>query len=456
MSEGAPTTPPPRGHEVSRRALVVGAAATLAGCAPVAARLAHHAEPLPAPDGATAEQRLLERAGYGGRPGDLARAHALGREAMVEKLLAADESEEPRLQLLLNRVDALRLDANDLLDMPKGRIVEGLQSAALLRATYGANPLKERMAEFWMDHLNVYAGKDDATFRLGTDLEGVARKHALGSFPELIRASMNSPAMIGYLDNDRNDKAHPNENYARELLELHTLGVDGGYTQRDVMEVARCLTGWTIEKRFLHLNKGKVRFDPDQHDDGEKTVLGRRIPAKGGERDAEIVWSIVCLHPATARHVARKLVRRFVGEAPTLQAKVENAFLDSRGDLRATLRPIVESREIVDGPPLLRRPFDLVTAALRATDADTDGGAGIQEHLRGMGQPTHEWPMPDGYPVRTEAWASAMLPRWNFAHALASDAIAGTSIRHGKPRDVRPNAEDDLTLWLASPGFQWM
>ncbi len=441
--------------ELSRRAILVGTAAAAAGCAPVAARFAERAEALPAPDGATVEQRLIERAGYGGRPGDLARAHALGREALVERLLAADEGETARLRLLLSRVDALRADSMELMDVPKAHLLEGLRAAALLRATYGANPLHERMSEFWADHLNVYAVKGDETFLLGADLQNVARRHALGSFPEMIRASMNSSAMVEYLDNDRNDKAHPNENYARELLELHTLGVDGGYTQRDVMEVARCLSGWTVQKKFLTLNKGKVYFDRDRHDDGAKTVLGHAIPAGGGAKDAEAVWSIVCLHPMTARHVARKLVKRFVGDSPALQARVEKAFLASKGDVRATLRPILTSQEIVDGPPLLRRPFDLIVAALRATDADTDGGPALQDHLRTMGQPTHEWPMPDGYPVRTESWAAAMLPRWNFAYALATDAIAGTSTRHKNPLDVRPNAQEDLTAWLASPGFQW-
>ncbi len=450
-----PLLSPERKEGVTRRAILAGTAATLAGCAPVAGQLAQRAQPLPAPSGATAEGRLLDRAGFGPRPGDLARAHALGRAALVDRLLAADEPEEPRLELLLSRVDALHADSIELMDLPKERVLEGLRTAALLRATYGANPLHERMAEFWSDHLNVYAHKDDAAFRLGMDGETVARKHALGSFPEMIRASMRSPAMVVYLDNDRNDRAHPNENYARELLELHTLGVDGGYFQRDVMEVARCLSGWTLETRFLR-PKGHLRFDPERHDDGAKTVLGQRIPAGGGEHDADAVWRIVCLHPATARHVARKLVRRFVGDAPALQARVERAFLDSRGDVKSTLRPILERPEIVDGPPLLRRPFDLVVAALRATDAYTDGGGALLDHLRLMGHAPHEWPMPDGYPVRTEAWASAMLPRWGFAYALGNDAIAGTSIRSKDPATVRPGAGGDLTAWLASPEFQWM
>ena len=441
--------------EVSRRAALVGLAGAVAGCAPVAARLGRHAEALPAPSGATAEGRLLDRAGFGARPGDLARARALGREALVERLLRAEEAEEPRLGLLLSRVDALRMDSMELMDIPKERLLEGLRAAAILRATYGANPLRERMAEFWSDHLNVYAHKDDAAFRFGADLEGVARRHALGLFPAVIRSSMRSPAMLAYLDNDRNAGAHPNENYARELLELHTLGVDGGYSQRDVMEVARCLSGWTIENRFLR-PKGHVRFDAARHDDGPKLVLGHAIPAGGGARDAEAVASIVCDHPATARHLARKLVRRFVGDAPKLVAEVEKAFARSKGDVRATLRPILEEEEMVDAPPLLRRPFDLVVAALRATDADTDAGGSLQAHLRAMGHTPYEWPMPDGYPVRTEAWASAMLPRWNFAHDLGTDAIPGTSIRHRSPRNVRPDAPEDLTAWLASPEFQWM
>ncbi len=443
------------GEGLSRKALVFGATATLAGCAPVAARFAPRAEPRPAPRGATPEGRLIERAGFGGRPGDLARAKAMGRDALVQRLLAANQPEQPRLQLLLHRIDAIQQGSIDLMDEPKEHIVEGLQTAAILRATYGESPLRERMAEFWSDHLNVYAHKEDAAFRMGADLETVARNHALGSFPEMIRASMRSPAMIAYLDNDRNDKAHPNENYARELLELHTLGVDGGYSQRDVMEVARCLSGWTIEDRFLRA-RGSIRFDETRHDDGEKTVLGHLIPAGGGERDADAVWSIVCLHPATARHVARKLVRRLVGDESALQARVERAFLASKGDIKETLKPILTGKEIVDAPPLLRRPFDLVVASLRATDADSDGGPGVQGHLRDMGHAPHEWPMPDGYPVRTEAWASAMLPRWNFAHALATDAIAGTSIRSKDPSAVRPDAGTDLTAWLASPGFQWM
>ena len=445
---------PRSGSEVSRRAAIVGLAGAVAGCAPIAVRLGRHADALPAPAGATPELRLLDRAGFGARPGDLARAHASGRDAMVARLLAADLQEEPRLELLLSRVDAFRMDSMELLDLPKERVLEGLRAAAILRAVYGANPLRERMAEFWADHLNVYARKDDAAFRLGADLQGVARRYALGSFPEIVRASMGSPAMLAYLDNDRNVEAHPNENYARELLELHTLGVDGGYTQTDVMEVARCLSGWTVEDRFLR-PKGRLRFDPERHDDGPKRVLGTTIPAGGGARDAEAVRALVCAHPATARHLARKLVARFVEDAPKLTMAVERTFTATKGDIRETLRPILEGPEIAEGTPLLRRPFDLVAAALRATNADTDAGPALQEHLRAMGHTPYEWPMPDGYPVRTEAWASAMLPRWNFAHSFGTDAIPGTSIRHRSPGDVRPDAPEDLVAWLASPGFQW-
>ena len=364
----APPTDGTKPEGVSRRVAIVGAAALLAGCAPVAQRFARHAEPLAAPSGATPEARLLDRMGFGPRPGDLARAHALGREALIERLLRADADDEPRLGMLLHRIEAIQDGSVDLMDIAKERVVEGLRTAAVLRATYGANPLKERMAEFWADHLNVYAHKDDAAFRLGADLEGVARAHALGSFPEMIQASMHSPAMVAYLDNDRNEKAHPNENYARELLELHTLGVDGGYTQRDVQEVARCLSGWTVEDRFLR-PRGQIRFDAEAHDDGAKTVLGHRIPAGGGERDADAVLNLVALHPATARHLAGKLVRRFVGDAPALRGRVERAFLDSGGDVRATLRPILQGFEIAE-MNFARSSFSNPSDSISTTAAD--------------------------------------------------------------------------------------
>jgi uncharacterized protein (DUF1800 family) len=256
----------------------------------------------------------------------------------------------------------------------------------------------------------------------------VIRKHALGKFPDLLRASAHSPAMLAYLDNQINERKAPNENYARELLELHTLGVHGGYTQKDVQEVARCFTGWTVENRFLR-PRGRFRFDPHLHDDGPKMVLGVHIPAGGGQKDAEEVLNLLANHPSTAQFIAHKICRYFLGDAAaTWTPKLTEIYKQTDGDIRAMLRPLLFSREILEGPPIIKRPFDYMVSALRALNADTDGDRPLQEHLAHMGQPLYQWPMPDGYPDKTSAWTGSLLARWNFATALATNAISGTRV----------------------------
>jgi uncharacterized protein (DUF1800 family) len=211
-------------------------------------------------------------------------------------------------------------------------------------------------------------------------------------------------------------------------MELHTLGVDGGYTQKDVMEVARCLTGWTVESRFLR-HRGTFLFDAARHDDGEKVVLGQKIPAGGGEQDGIQVLDTLAAHPSTARHIARKLVRHFRGdEDPTWVAKTAETYTKTSGDIRAMLRPLLLADDLPAAPPVLKRPFDYIASALRATGADTDGANGVQEHLAAMGQPLHQWPMPDGYPEKTAAWTGSLLARWKFAFALLSGGVGGTSV----------------------------
>jgi uncharacterized protein (DUF1800 family) len=363
------------------------------------------------------------------------------------------------------------MNSVEMEDLHREEIVRQLQQAALLRAVYGANPLKERMVDFWSDHFNVFGRKETVAWRKGSDEESVVREHALGKFPEMLRASARSPAMLAYLDNEQNRSGHANENYARELMELHTLGVDGGYSQRDIQEVARCFTGWTVENRFLR-RKGTFRFDEDRHDDGEKTVLGEPIPAGGGERDGDRVLEIVSTHPSTARFLAKKLTIYFLGRrSESVERSIARAYTRTGGDIRAMLRPILLSDELLQGRPILKRPLDLVASALRALDGTTDGGSAIQAHLAAMGQAPYEWPMPDGYPVKPTAWSGSMLPRWNFAFALASGRIRGTELEGGGlSREeqveallgVRPSFDllaaverDGLGVALAAPEFQW-
>ncbi|RYG42370.1 DUF1800 domain-containing protein, partial [bacterium] len=354
-----------------------------------------------------------------------------------DRQLAADGEEPAHLTMRLRPLDALQGDAYELRDLPEDTMLNQLQQAAILRAVYSPNGLKERMAEIWTDWFCVFGRKGHAAYRLGTEQNAVVRPHALGKFSDLLAASAHSPAMLAFLDNHFNSWATPNENYARELMELHTLGVDGGYTQRDVREVARCFGGWGLENRFLR-HRGAFRFDADRHDNGEKLVLGEKIPAGGGEKDGDRVLSILSIlanHPATARRVARRLGRRFLGD-PEAKAvgKAERAFSESKGDIRATLAPILKSPELVEGPAIFSRPFDFLTSTIRKSGGATDGGAPIQATLRGMGQPLYEWPMPDGYPDSDEAWTGTMLARWNYVLDLTAGRIGGTSVPEGTDR----------------------
>lgn len=388
--------------------------------------------------------RLANRLAFGPRPGDVGRIEQMGRAEYFREQLTADLPEPLHLQLRLRRMEIYQFEPADLEGWPEETVIRQLQQAALLRATYSPNQLLERMVDFWSNHFNIYARKGHAMYRISKDQVEVVRRHALGRFIDLLSASARSPAMLAYLDNTENRRGVPNENYARELLELHTLGVHGGYTQRDVLEVARCFTGWGIETRFLR-KRGQFRFDPETHDEGEKVVLGHRIPAGGGVEDGQRVLRILAAHPSCARYLASKFCRYFTGlEDGPLVERIARVYTRSGGNVRAMLQAIVRSQDLAEGPPLVKRPLDFVASALRALDADTDAGSGILDHLDRMGQPLHQWPMPDGYPDQTSSWTGSLLARWNFALALAGNQIPGTSIR--ADQFAKRVAVEDLTL----------
>src|ERR1044071_879973 len=258
---------------------------------------------------------LLSRAAYGPWPGDLDRLRAIGSEGWIEEQLRPETIDDTACDLRARRFETIWHEPGTCYEYKKPVLREEITRHTLLRALYSKRQLFEVMVGFWTDHLNINLEKGDCIYLKPADDRLVIRAHALGKFKELIRASATSPAMLVYLDGKENQKKEPsdvpNENYARELLELHTLGVDGGYTQADVYEAARSLTGWRLRTGW---RKGTVYFDPGMHDDGEKHVLGQSIPAAGGERDADRLVEIACNHPATARHIANKLVCRFVSE----------------------------------------------------------------------------------------------------------------------------------------------
>jgi len=385
-----------------------------------------------APEGAEIDPdfHLLSRAAFGPWPGDLARLKRIGREAWLEQQLQPEDISDTLCDLRAERFESLYFSAGDAYEFRKPVLRDELMRHSFLRAVYSQRQLFEVMVEFWTDHLNIDLSKGDCVYLKPSDDRDVIRRHALGNFRDLIRASATSPAMLVYLDGKSNKvrrgtEDKPNENYARELLELHTLGVDGGYTQEDVREAARCLSGWTFDRdRFFALNQSEGFFRKDWHDDGAKKVLGQTIPAGGGEKDLDALIDIACRHPSTAKFIATKLCNRFVSYEPpaTLVDRLASVFALSDGDIKATLRALFGSDEFMASRgALLKRPFRFVVSALRAIGADTYAQAGAIEPLNRMGQGMFQYPTPDGYPDEEAPWLGTLMWRWNYALALAAN-----------------------------------
>lgn len=480
-----------------RTFLLLGTGATLAvllGCDSVVEKLPGGGDPRgpivpPADASIDPVSHAINRLSFGPRPGEYARIRALAADpegaaaAYVREQLEPEAIADAPGFWARSRFDSLEEPLGEHYEYDEKRLLAELVGATLLRAAESRRQLYEVMVGFWSDHFNIDPTKQDCRWTKAADDRDVIRAHAMGSFPELLRASALSPAMLWYLDGQANRRRtpeeKPNENYARELLELHTLGVHGGYTQQDVMEVARCLTGWTVHG-LEHFKTGKVHFVAEAHDDGEKFVLGQRIPAGGGARDLDRVLEIIALHPNTARHIATKLCRRFIADdlPEAAVAVTAQAFLDAKGDLRATLRALFATRDFheVRGNRF-KLPFHFVVSALRATRARCDGGAPLVQFLQRMGHAPFHYPTPDGYPQDPYPWMGTLLWRWNFAAALATNRIEGTRIDaaalaldHGGAAGAYahllgrlPSAEESavtlasaqpLAVAIASPAFQ--
>lgn len=391
------------------------------------------------------------------------------------------------------------------LQLPQ-RISAELQASRILRAVYSERQLQEVMVDFWTNHFNVFAGKGADRWLLVSYDRDTIRPNAMGKFSELLLATAESPAMLFYLDNFQSvspnaqlgggngpgaqrgplarllmggrgsdrpqismsnnpEQQRPqqqarqrrgiNENYARELMELHTLGVEGGYTQKDVQEVARCFTGWTIfaprgaraatqsttegmngpRADMLRENAGKFFFNQRAHDDGDKIVLGHKIPAGGGMKDGLMVLDILAHQPATAKFIATKLARHFVSDSPpaALVDRVAAAFTKSNGDIRETLRAIFSSPEFNSADAYrakVKRPFELTISAIRTLGGETTGGPQLHQWIARMGEPLYGFQTPNGYSDTAESWVNTggLLERLNFGLTLASNRIPGTRV----------------------------
>jgi uncharacterized protein (DUF1800 family) len=350
-----------------------------------------------------------------------------------------------RFQILAAATPELRRKLM-LLNAPQQLIAFDLTEGKLYRAILSNRQLEEQLVDFWYNHFNVFLDKGADRFMVPTYERETIRPHVLGRFRDLLEATAKSPAMLFYLDNwqsvgtdtqrRRPGAARPqrglNENYARELMELHTLGVDGGYTQKDVTEVARCFTGWTIK---APREGGGFWYNDKVHDKGEKVVLGQKIPAGGGQDDAEKVLDILAKHPSTALFVSRKLAQRFVADEPPpkLIEKMAKTFRQSKGDIRAVMKTMLTSDEFFSEGAYrnkMKTPLEMVVSAVRATGADVDFVFPLANQLNQFGQPLYRKLEPTGYSNASAEWvnSASLLARMNFALNLAQNKVAGIKV----------------------------
>ena len=498
--------------------------------------------------GLTEDQRIihvLNRLGFGARPGDIERVKSIGLENYINQQLSPEKISDtvaenkvkelsvltmttaelyekyPQPGQLLRQLQAKGMLPGDLQANPQTnppnprdekarqvleqyyrenglqrpqRIIAELQASRILRAVYSERQLQEVMVDFWTNHFNIFANKGADRWLLPAYDRDTIRPNAMGKFSELLLATAQSPAMLFYLDNfqsvspnanrggarrmlnqqaPQQQRRGINENYARELMELHTLGVDGGYTQKDVQEVARCFTGWTIfqprggaaavnamlGREAARREAGTFFFNPRVHDDGEKVVLGHKIPAGGGIKDGLTVLEILSRHPSTAKYIATKLVRHFVADTPppALVDRVANAFTKSDGDIRETLKAMIFSKEF-NSPEAYRakikRPFELVVSAIRTLGADTNGGPGTHQWIARMGEPLYGFQTPNGYSDAAESWVNTggLLERMNFGLALAGNRVQGTRVDLAKLNGQEKTKLIDESLKLIVAG----
>lgn len=372
--------------------------------------------------------KLVKRTTQGATPSEISLASSLGYYGYLEHQLAPELIDDSVLGAKLLAYPRLTMTFADLYQANEHYyVMRDLASVKVLRSIYSRRQLFERMVEFWTDHFNMDVNLAFGGYFKVVDDREVIRPNALGNFPDFLRAIVISPSMLAYLTNTLNSAGHPNENFAREMLELHTMGVGSGYTQNDVQEVARCFTGWTITPTNLPGTGGLFHFNAKDHDDNDKMVLGTLIPGGGGMQDVYTVVNILSEHPATARFIATKLCKWFLQEQPTASVidSVAATYTRTRGDIKAMIRTILTPNALYAAAPKYKRPFHLVTSGFRLLESEISDTYFILFALEHAGHMPYQWGSPDGYPDRVTYWGGNHIARWNFCTALGENQLLG-------------------------------
>jgi uncharacterized protein (DUF1800 family) len=390
-------------------------------------------------------RHALERLTFGPRAGDMDEIRQIGLQKWLD--LQLHPARIPENPVLAERLRPFSNLSGSLFEVkPPAQIAEELSEAKLLRAIYSKRQLEELLTDFWYNHFNVFWGKGTDRFLVPAYESEAIRPHVFGNFYDLLLATAKSPAMLVFLDNAQSvgpmsvaaehargrNRRGLNENYGRELMELHTLGVNGGYTQRDVIEVARCFTGWTI---VPPRRGGGFEYNDRMHDPGRKVVLGHVIAAGGGMNDGLEVLKILAHHPATAHHVSFELAQRFVADdpPPSLVNRMAKTFLTTGGDLRQVMETMLDSGEFWSQGAYgakIKSPFEMVASAMRATNADVTSALTLSREMNRLGEPLYRKLEPVGYSNANSEWVSSagLLERMNFALALAQNRIPGVHV----------------------------
>ncbi len=410
------------------------------------------------PSRATRIPLFLARATFGYTPEEAQRVRDLGHDAWLAEQLEPDRIDDSAVDAQLERWPWVAMDTRYIVES-KGIDPILMQSQfkgiRFLRAVNSKRQVFERATDYWSDHFSVYVG---VLTRVWDDTR-CWRPNVLGRFEDLLLAVTRSASMIFYLDNHTNTAGTANQNLAREILELHTLGADGPYTETDVRELARALTGWTFQYDYSSPEFGGYWFDESMHDDGPKEILGLSFPAGGGDGDALAVLRHLANMPETADYVVRRMARWYHGDSAT-EAVIEAAkrrWHETSGDLREVLRALLSEESVrlvsATGRRKFRRPFEWLTAVFRASGAELPEVTKAHQMAQRLGQAPFEWYSPDGFPDERASWVGLVEPRWAAASTILRTPNVQESVAIQRLKDVV--ASHPRSSWAALLNLHW-